>query len=125
MEPERIKKAGEAPIGFEPMHKGFADLSLTTWVRRHQYCRLIITKGRQETGVGNGFPWRRATFFPNVRARALTVTPTGEPVQSQYRPLIESKQPLSDINDSTSFGRSRDPFRCAFYRCTESVRGDN
>src|SRR5262249_36117712 len=25
----------EAPIGFEPMHKGFADLSLTTWVRRH------------------------------------------------------------------------------------------
>ena len=26
--------AGEAPIGFEPMHKGFADLSLTTWVRR-------------------------------------------------------------------------------------------
>src|SRR5436190_21093801 len=24
----------EAPIGFEPMHKGFADLSLTTWVRR-------------------------------------------------------------------------------------------
>ena len=24
----------EAAIGFEPMHKGFADLSLTTWVRR-------------------------------------------------------------------------------------------
>ena len=29
-------KAGkmEAAIGFEPMHRGFADLSLTTWVRR-------------------------------------------------------------------------------------------
>jgi hypothetical protein len=25
----------EAPRGFEPRHKGFADLSLTTWVRRH------------------------------------------------------------------------------------------
>ena len=24
----------EAAIGFEPMHRGFADLSLTTWVRR-------------------------------------------------------------------------------------------
>ena len=24
----------EAPGGFEPSHKGFADLSLTTWVRR-------------------------------------------------------------------------------------------
>jgi hypothetical protein len=24
----------EAPDGFEPPHKGFADLSLTTWVRR-------------------------------------------------------------------------------------------
>jgi hypothetical protein len=25
----------EATGGFEPPHKGFADLSLTTWVRRH------------------------------------------------------------------------------------------
>ena len=24
----------KAPIGIEPMHKGFADLSLTSWVRR-------------------------------------------------------------------------------------------
>ncbi len=24
----------KAPTGFEPVHKGFADLSLTTWVRR-------------------------------------------------------------------------------------------
>ena len=25
----------KAPTGFEPVHEGFADLSLTTWVRRH------------------------------------------------------------------------------------------
>ena len=29
----------EAPGGFEPPHKGFADLSLTTWVRRQ---RMIL-----------------------------------------------------------------------------------
>src|SRR5215467_8564288 len=33
---ERLNVKGylEAAIGFEPMHRGFADLSLTTWVRR-------------------------------------------------------------------------------------------
>lgn len=25
----------QVPTGFEPVHRGFADLSLTTWVRHH------------------------------------------------------------------------------------------
>src|SRR2546422_10674870 len=32
--PAEIDVPSEAPGGFEPPHKGFADLSLTTWVRR-------------------------------------------------------------------------------------------
>ena len=31
----------EAPGGLEPPHKGFADLSLTTWVRRHS---ILLTR---------------------------------------------------------------------------------
>jgi hypothetical protein len=34
-----IHHSFEAPGGFEPPHKGFADLSLTTWVRR----RIVIS----------------------------------------------------------------------------------
>jgi hypothetical protein len=31
---DRLPTYVEAASGFEPLHKGFADLSLTTWVRR-------------------------------------------------------------------------------------------
>jgi hypothetical protein len=34
--PEITMGIAEAPDGFEPPNKGFADLSLTTWVRRHR-----------------------------------------------------------------------------------------
>ncbi len=34
----------EAPGGFEPSHKGFADLSLTTWVRRQIF--YILKKNK-------------------------------------------------------------------------------
>ncbi len=33
-----ILKFAEVPIRFELMHKGFADLSLTTWVRHRIFC---------------------------------------------------------------------------------------
>jgi hypothetical protein len=34
----------EARVGIEPTHKGFADLSLTTWVPRHLHFCCVITK---------------------------------------------------------------------------------
>ena len=33
----KYKKRLEARVGIEPTHKGFADLSLTTWVPRPRY----------------------------------------------------------------------------------------
>jgi hypothetical protein len=41
----------EATSGFEPLHKGFADLSLTTWVRRRVCGQRIYGKDlERETG---------------------------------------------------------------------------
>jgi hypothetical protein len=42
-----------------------------------------------------GSPGSERPFFPKVRARALTVTPTGEPVTLHYISVDKSKQLLS------------------------------
>ena len=44
----------EARVGIEPTHKGFADLSLTTWVPRRGDGRLEAMK----SGAGNGIRTR-------------------------------------------------------------------
>ena len=93
------------------MHKGFADLSLSHLGTAPFNDRdLIITilapapdnldpdgpkmesriqqrdlndENRNPTGE-TGSPGGERPFFPGVRARALTVTPTGEPVTVHY-----------------------------------------
>ena len=41
----------EARVGIEPTHKGFADLSLTTWVPRLE-TYILLKQGAGETGSG-------------------------------------------------------------------------
>ena len=45
----------EARVGIEPTHKGFADLSLTTWVPR---LALMPAKLAMISGAGNGIRTR-------------------------------------------------------------------
>ena len=40
----------EAAIGIEPMDKGFADLCLTTWLRRLIFKGADVLEGLKKTG---------------------------------------------------------------------------
>ena len=68
----------EAAIGIEPMNKGFADLCLTTWLRRHFDCgfgiadcglkkrsqfRLKILKEQAIEATLALTAWRRFQYF--------------------------------------------------------------
>jgi hypothetical protein len=55
-----LKNLGlEARVGIEPTHKGFADLSLTTWVPRlMKRAASILLNARMKAGAGNGIRTR-------------------------------------------------------------------
>ena len=44
----------EARVGIEPTHKGFADLSLTTWVPRLEVCQVRRRALNSEQGILRG-----------------------------------------------------------------------
>lgn len=67
----------EAPIGIEPMHEGFADLSLTTWARR-------LVHGKSITGLHD---WQgRMWDFPQLYTLAWLL-PKGLNVMRDARDL--------------------------------------
>ena len=52
----------EARVGIEPTHKGFADLSLTTWVPRLvRACAFTHTRLNEEECIAGGLRLERET----------------------------------------------------------------
>jgi hypothetical protein len=56
----------EAASGFEPLNKGFADLCLTTWLRRHNYFLNNCDKNNQLHTEGGKFLYM---FLPSVSTK--------------------------------------------------------
>ena len=58
----KLLKGLEARVGIEPTHKGFADLSLTTWVPRLlRACAFTHTRLNEEECIAGGLKLERET----------------------------------------------------------------
>ncbi len=79
----------EAPGGFEPPHGGFADLCLTTWLRRQGEPNLLMYKGFcNAAAVG---VWRRNSTWKAVggaERQGWRVTLYEAPGNTAYVPRI-------------------------------------
>ena len=77
------------------MHKGFADLSLTTWVRRP--ITVVAYYNQKEGGnlpgeTKNGFPWRRVTFFSKSQGKSSDSDSHRRTRYLEYMPVEKGKQ---------------------------------
>src|SRR5436309_8071515 len=85
------KKRMEARVGIEPTYKGFADLSLTTWVPRLVVPKFSLTSGNSPSdgkalaGAGLG-----PEFWSTTR--------------NQFKPIGEAPIPANQFNASGDFG---------------------
>ena len=79
----------EARVGIEPTHKGFADLSLTTWVPRPCYTLAFpLPKVHPRTRAGGGGILERETGFEpatSTLARSHSTTELLPLSESDYK----------------------------------------
>src|SRR5438309_6236737 len=67
----------EAPVGIEPTNRGFADLCLTTWLRRR--AEVITSHGRSRFSTrGDRGPDARQSLHRSEDHREVFVTVRGE-----------------------------------------------
>ncbi len=78
----RNKEKMEAAIGIEPMDKGFADLCLTTWLRR---------LNSQTKGEGHSVYLRTVAFALNSWSGRRDLNPRLRPWQGRTLPLSYSR----------------------------------
>jgi hypothetical protein len=102
----------EAAIGIEPMNKGFADLCLTTWLRRHS-ARIKDEGGRIKCAKGQKIKVKRqkscrspSTLWPSLLV--LSFRPHQDwsgrrDLNSRPSPWQGDALPLSYSRFSTSF----------------------
>jgi hypothetical protein len=79
----------EARVGIEPTHKGFADLSLTTWVPRLKLsgrCGPPYTKPLADRGAQEDYLERETGFEPATSTLARSHSTT-----ELLPPLLQSK----------------------------------
>ena len=98
----------EARVGIEPTHKGFADLSLTTWVPRPEIKvapdAKKVHRGQQRCRTCKG-PSSRGHQEPNRWSGRRDLNPRLRPWQGRTLPLSYSRSAAPIINEASERGK--------------------